>query len=494
MSDFLQVKNKTIQLIFCFLCITIVSFLTYFNGYSKPASLFWDENYHIAAAEKYLNHMMFMESHAPFGKMLVAAGEWLLHPNDKIDKSSFLSTDYIKKLPSDYSFVGVRFFPVFLGMLAALLFFDILRRLSKKPFLALLLSVLYLFENGLIVHSRGAMLESPLIFFMLAAIDYFILLMYQKNITVRQWLLFGVLIGFSISIQWMGATLLLLFPFLIVHNQRNTVLFWDKVINFMFNGLIVMGGVLFIALGIFYLHFALGSRVVADKYYETSDTYKQILRDKQTSNVINFPVMFTDYLRYIQIYNAGIPRSDICKYPNENGTSPWGWPIGNKAINYRWETDGKGVRYLYLIGNPVVWLIGLLGILVAGAYVVGRHIYRLPSQDYHLDRIIKAFFAIYFIYMAMMVYLESKRAFYLYHYLPALVISLIIATALFFEREKKLDKKSIKLLYVLLTILCLLVIISYWFFAPFSYYLPLTTPQFQLRNWFPWWHLVPINN
>ena len=494
MLDFLRLKNKTTQEIFCFVCVTIIAFLTYFNGYFKPASLFWDENYHIVSAEKYLNHTMFMESHAPLGKMLIAAGEWLFHPNDKINKSSFLKTDYIKELPAGYSFVGVRFFPVLLGALSALLFFDILRRLSKKPFLALLFSVLYLFENGLIVHSRGAMLESPLIFFMLGAVDYFILLMNKKTISVSQWLFFGLLIGLSISVQWMGATLFFLFPFLIHHNQQSVTSRLDKIINFFYYGLAVMGGALIIMLGIFYIHFSFGSQVVDNRYYETSSAYKQILRDRQTSNLIKFPVMFFDYLSYIRIYNAGIPRSDICKYPNENGTSPWVWPIGNKAINYRWEMDGKAVRYLYLIGNPVIWFVGLLGVLLAGIYVFGQLFYQLKKNDYYLDRIIKALFAVYITNMGMMIYLESKRAFYLYHYLPALVISLIIASALFFEREKKFNKNSYKFIYIFLAVICLFIIISYYFFAPFSYYLPLTKPQFQLRNWFPWWHLVPVGN
>jgi dolichyl-phosphate-mannose--protein O-mannosyl transferase len=49
--------------------------MTYFHNYSYPPSLFWDENYHIASAEKYIQGVFFMEPHPPLGKLLIAAGE-----------------------------------------------------------------------------------------------------------------------------------------------------------------------------------------------------------------------------------------------------------------------------------------------------------------------------------------------------------------------------------------------------------------------------------
>ena len=51
-------------------------------GYGQPSSLFWDENYHIASAERYLQGKFFMEPHPGLGKMFIALGELILHPND----------------------------------------------------------------------------------------------------------------------------------------------------------------------------------------------------------------------------------------------------------------------------------------------------------------------------------------------------------------------------------------------------------------------------
>ena len=54
--------------------ITALSFFTYFHNYSTPQAFFWDENYHVASAQKYLNGVFFMEQHPPLGKLLIAAG------------------------------------------------------------------------------------------------------------------------------------------------------------------------------------------------------------------------------------------------------------------------------------------------------------------------------------------------------------------------------------------------------------------------------------
>src|SRR3989344_5174926 len=61
--------------------VLILSYLTYFHGYTQPPYVYWDENYHIASAQKYLNNVYFMEQHPPLGKLLIAAGEKLIDAN-----------------------------------------------------------------------------------------------------------------------------------------------------------------------------------------------------------------------------------------------------------------------------------------------------------------------------------------------------------------------------------------------------------------------------
>src|SRR3990167_5772451 len=171
-------KRRNI-LIFYSVIVLAVSYFTYFKNYDYPPSVFWDENYHISSAQKYLTGVMFMEAPPPLGKLFVALGEYLIHPNNNIAKSElhkFTQTDYIKDFPADYSFAGMRFFSALFAWLSAIVFFYILYFISKNPHTSLLFSSFYIFENALITHSRAAQIGRAHLFFILLAILYFVYL------------------------------------------------------------------------------------------------------------------------------------------------------------------------------------------------------------------------------------------------------------------------------------------------------------------------------
>ncbi len=88
--------------------LLILSYFTYVHGYWYPSELFWDENYHIASAQKYLNGVFFMEPHPPLGKLMIAAGEWLINANP-ID-NQFIGTDYATNIPNGFSFLPLKDF------------------------------------------------------------------------------------------------------------------------------------------------------------------------------------------------------------------------------------------------------------------------------------------------------------------------------------------------------------------------------------------------
>ena len=147
MNNILNLIQKKIKYIYLFLII-FISFFTYFNNYNYPPALFWDENYHIASAQKYIDGVMFMEPHPPLGKLLIALSEKIINPNKNLDKSSFLNTDHIKNIPEGYNFSGVRFASTFLSFLSPILFFLILLQLFNNIHFSFLFTSLILFDNG----------------------------------------------------------------------------------------------------------------------------------------------------------------------------------------------------------------------------------------------------------------------------------------------------------------------------------------------------------
>lgn len=493
MTNFVQ-KNTKYIIVYSFLILAF-SFFTYFVKYNYPPAVFWDENYHIASAQKYIDGVMFMEVHPPLGKLFIALGEYMIQPNENPDIRKFTETDYIKDFPQDYSFAGVRFFPALFAWLSAIVFFFILYFLSKNPHLSAIFSSLYIFDNALIVHSRSAMLEGSHLFFILISILYFTCLISKKSkIKNISYFILGLFVGLSVMVKATGAITFLLFLFLFAYDYRDKIKNWRKNIfplfkSFSFKIIIALVGISAVFFPVWYIHFSMGKTVANDKFYSASEEYKNIIANGETANPMNFFVMLKDNLKYMANYNKGVPRLDVCK-PDENGSHPLVWPVGDKSINYRWEKNDEGVRYLYLQSNPIVWFSALLGIIFAFTLIISKFVYKLEVKNKKMFFLIISFTFMYVSYMAIM--LRIGRVMYLYHYFIPLIFSFIVLFLVFnyiFSEKLENSKKTI---YKFLVLFLLAIIVSYQFYSPLTYYKPLKTDEFNQRIWFDFWKLKAI--
>ena len=474
--------NKRSFLLLFFLLL--LGFFTYFYNYWNPPKQFWDENYHIASAQKYLDRVMFMEPHPPLGKMLIALGEVLLHPNNNIDKSSFDRTDYIKHFPKGMSFAGYRLFPALFAWFNVALFFLILYELTKNDLLAFFGSFLYLFDNALIVHSRAAMLESIQLFFIFGAIWWFVK-KYDKPKSLKDYLILGVWSGLAIAVKANSAIVLLLLFLWLLKDIRTIGIKLKEVAG---AGVYALGAAA-IFLGVFYLHFALGQKIVDHRTYAASPKYQQIIKNHQTANPANFLVMLRDNLKYMENYEKGVPKLNLCK-PGENGSLFIGWPLGIKAINYRWEKHGSQVQYVYLQGNPVTWMLGLIGVVLSVVLVLAVWIFGLPIKNRRTFEFIASFTFIYISYMIAVG--QIPRVMYLYHYFIPLTISYILAVMVLYYLFEEQIPKGDKIVWGSITLIAAAIIFAWWFYSPFTYYKPLNTEQFNKRVWFDYWQLKAV--
>ena len=244
-------------------CFPAIGNTCIFSGFNKPQSLFWDENYHIASANRYIRGEYFMEYHPPLGKLIIALGEKMFNLNGNLDtslvsgfteKACVNGTCYAKDAcPKDkqctteksvgndqdsipyisgmdvkfkqgyvpqageqaqFNFFGVRFFPVLFAWLCSIVLFYIIYLLTKNQHVAFVFSLGYVFDNALIVHSRGAMLDGIQLFFVLISLAYLIS-SFQKNLYgFKHYIIFGILVGLVVATKVNGlilAPLVLLF-------------------------------------------------------------------------------------------------------------------------------------------------------------------------------------------------------------------------------------------------------------------------------------------
>jgi len=474
-----------------FILVTAIAYFTYFQNYDYPKDYFWDEQYHVPNAQKYLNGIFFMEPHPPLGKLLIALGEKLIHANAAADQ--YRDTDFASNVPfpEGFSFTGYRFFPALAAWLTAPVFFGIFLIITKNLLGGLLLSSLYLFDNALIVHNRGAMLDGILLFFTTSCILAFLLLLKWRDRPIYfaiASILYGVFFALAVDTKATGLILLLLIPAVIWQIWRDRQL----TIKFLCYALIPFT-IAFCS--VWQVHFSLATEVNSklsnNGYFDVSADYHQVLDGKATSDPVLFPMMLKESLAYIPNYNKNVPKLDMCSL-KDGGSPAFLWPLGARTLNYRWETpDGFQYRYLYLQSNPIAWSMGLLGILLCVVFVLASPLIPDGNKTPNLF-LMCVFLSMYLGYMIVM--LTIKRTMYLYHYFPPLIFSYIlfaIATTAITQINGKLILTKTRIRAI--AVFALGVFLSFQFYRPLTYYEPITDVGFRKRAIFPIWNLKCIN-
>lgn len=475
--------------------VLLLALLVFMTMYYLPPAGYWDEGYHISAAQKYIQGKAFMEPHPPLGKQLIALGEALFGQNGDLKLDSFVTTDKVEQYPPGYSFVGPRFFPVLLAALSAVFLYLLLFRVSGSVLISVTGSFLYLFDNAVVVHFRAAMLEGSQFFFLMWAVWYFFKI-FERSPSWRQYLLLALPVGLASAVKVNGLILLLLFPVLLLDQYRDQIkeFFTRRNIReqlpllrqMSLRTAAAIGGFLLPFCLSWYVHFVSGSSLVPGRNYAFSDSFKEIIKSGTQYNPLNFPLMLRDNLKYMADYEKKVPPLDIT-VPGNTGSHPAGWPFGWKPIRYRYARGESNARHLYLQGNPVNWVIGLLGVVLALILVGSRYLFRLPVTDRSLFKKIQVLLLMYAFYMYTM--FGIFRVMYLYHYFIPLLFSWILAVLVFLYLYKEQWQQKNRWLRWGLVLVLLQILVVFLFFSPLTYYQPLNLLEFIQRSWFDFWGL-----
>jgi dolichyl-phosphate-mannose--protein O-mannosyl transferase len=226
-----------------------LSYIIIFRNYDRPAQFIWDENYHVASAQKYLNGVYFMEPHPPLGKLLIAAGEWLVDANPADDQ--FLSTDHADIPPPGFSFRGYRLFPVILAMLCPALLYLLMRAIGVGPLSAGLGASLLLFDNSFVVHVRSAMLEGTQIFFILSNLVAVVAFSRATRYSRLLGIVCGILFGCIAATKVNGLIVAAFAPVALLERRKRRELCVLPVLYALLSALVVY-------LAVWQIHFSLG--------------------------------------------------------------------------------------------------------------------------------------------------------------------------------------------------------------------------------------------
>lgn len=482
-----------VRTLVCYLVVMAVAFCVFVVNRADPPHIFWDENYHVTSAQRYIDGYMQFEPHPPLGLMLIATGEYLSGANDGIDKHALDRTKQIggDELPKDFSFAGMRLMPSLFAAFGALMFFALLYELLENRLYALLFTSLYVFENAFVVHFRATHLDSFQMFFVLASLWYLVRL--WKVPTVLRWWQYaalGALIALAIMIKINAAMLLIVFPVLYFKDVRrqtnNERINWP--IDFLIKSTSSILAVAAVIFTVFWIH-ALHSRNIPDAdapatqqdYSNMSPEYKTYLDNHETLTPKMVWVITRDYFKFMDKDHKGVPKLDVTK-PGENGSHPLHWPFHDRNINYRWDSaDGK-TSYVQLIGNQPAWYCGTAAVILSLLLIINYRILGInPRGSMRTYYLIELFTGLYVTYMGLHLWIISQRVLYLYHYFIGLAISYVLLALIWkyvAEFKPAFDRYKGKVLAGTMAFFAL----SFWFFLPLSNHYPMTKEQCELRN------------
>jgi dolichyl-phosphate-mannose-protein mannosyltransferase len=454
------------------------------------------------------------------------------------NKDPFVTTDLIgsdnngdgkpdTSFPPYYSFCGVRLIPSIMAALSAPLFFLIIFSITRNPHLAIIFSSLYVFDNALLVHFRAAMLDGIQLFFLLSAFLVFVLAINRlswnerqnKPISAKLWIYYGFLsffLGLAMVTKHNAAAYLLLIPILWLR-QVYLLLQRPKLVNIAFSykefkkirssftGLLSSALLLVIAyVGVFYIHIAITPKVETrmsnnnNGLYGAGATYIRALEENTVASPLLLPSLFYNHFTFMDTYHARVPKLNY--KTDDNGSYPANWPAMSRTISYRWDKNAEGkTAYLYLIGNPLIWFLGMLSMIMTFALIIAKLFYGLKPRNQRMFGFLSVIALIYAVYMGLMLRIIQIRVMYLYHYLIALILTLLMFPLLIAylfdihlqvkDNDGEPNARGIAIYAFCLLLLCAIAA-TFVFYSPFTYHSPLSEQEFNNRNLFDFWNMT----
>jgi len=457
----------------------IFSFLTRFFNLNIPSKVVFDEAHFGLYATKYFSHQYYFDIHPPLGKMLLAISGFLGKAKSGFDFA--VNGDY-----GDFNFLALRFLPALLGSLLVLLIYFFVKELGFSKRVAFLSSFLVLFDNALILQSRLILLDIILLFFIFLSFYFFILNKKYSPFSLKCYLfhfLTGLSLGAAISLKWTGFGILGIIWFLAFSDISLKESFKKENLIKIFSLLFLPFFIYFL---IFIIHFSLLPLPCSSNCGAVLDPYL-----KNTSNTLylnfNQPPEGNIFKKFIET-NKLMLASNLGSTMTYYYQSDWySWPFMIRPIHYFQESQGDKISHIFLFGNPIIWWLGIIGV-IGILYLWIKNFFcsfklKLPSSFYSENS--RVLFLCYLVYLLPFAAIE--RFLLIYHYLPALIFSIILFSV-FFDGilETFFSKKKANFLFLGLLIL---IFLSFLYFSPLTYGTPLTENGFQLRMWLDTWAL-----
>ncbi|WUR05076.1 dolichyl-phosphate-mannose--protein mannosyltransferase [Vairimorpha necatrix] len=254
-------KYKTLWIIF------FTTFIIRTYKIEKGNFVIWDEAHFGKFSSRYLSRSFYFDVHPPLGKMLTAVGGYLF------EQSPDFSFDSGSKYPNNFDYVGMRRFHAFIASLMPVFSYLILKELGYKYNLRILMTMIFIFENGFTSIGRLILLDSHLLT-CTSAVIYCLTRLYNRNYKMKDLLLLGISLGLVLSIKWIGCLTTAVVGIFIIYTLYKQISTKEPLNNFILkffrfaSFLIIVPVTIYVLL--YYIHFNIVHKSSTDEGHMSS--------------------------------------------------------------------------------------------------------------------------------------------------------------------------------------------------------------------------------
>jgi len=470
------------------LAISIIlglSIATHFIFFGLPKETVFDEVHFGKFVSAYFSHEYYFDIHPPLGKLLIAGVGRIVNFSPEFDFSQ------IGEKYNNNKYMALRLLPTLAGILLPLIIYLLCLEIRFKRRTALLAGLLIVLENSILIQSRLILMDAFLILFGFTALFFYF--KFQNKNKLYYLLLAGIFSSLSFSIKWTGVAflgiiiileLLRWFRNIKINTNKtperlsqddwseNEVLFSRKDSRIL-RGLIriyrnFLPSVLFLVIipaliyfSIFVIHFSLLAK---------SGTGDAFMTPAFQADLIGNPNQDDISIGHIGILNKFLELNEQMYISNRNLTathaysSKWyTWPLMIRPIYYWVSGNAK----IYFLGNPTIWWLSTMAVIFAIIYSVFNK-FQDKTSNLLLGMYLASFLPFIFI----------GRVMFLYHYMSALIFAIML---LAYNISQSSNNKWVYSMLIVVSI------ITFIYFAPLTYGLPIT-PNYQAgRLWLTSW-------
>ena len=420
---------------------TLIALLMNLWQLARPKGFIFDEVYYAKNAHSLVTHGVELQAngaaefivHPPIGKWIIGIG--------------------IKAF--GFNEFGWRFSAAFIGALSVGLIFFVAKRFFDSYFLASTASFLTLLDGIHLVHSRTALLDIFLMFFIL--LSFYLILRNQP------WLA-AITIGLALATKWSGIYYMVAFAgFLLYSDYREEKAMENER---------PIRAVLIHSLWKRFTQFFL----IPIATYLASWTGWFVTKNGWDRNWSHSIVK--SFLHYhAEMWNFHTHLTEGHSY----SANPWSWLIMGRPTSFFYASPkGCGAtscsQEILALGTPFIWWSGVIALAVTCGYWLAR-------REWQSGLILLSMAAGYLPW-----FLIQKRTmftFYAITFEPFLVLAIIFALSKFLERNESGEIPRFRL-YAVCGYLGA-VVVNFWYFSPLFFGSVITYSAWFHRMWIPSW-------